>query len=61
VVGFQFHLETTSKSAATLIDACGDELDVRTYVQDAQTMLTDKKRFERLNQTMYDVLDALGA
>ena len=61
VVGFQFHLETTPESAAALIGACGDELDGSTYVQGAQTMLADKKRFERLNQTMYAVLDALGA
>ncbi len=61
VVGFQFHLETTPESAAALIDACGDELDGSTYVQGAQAMLADKKRFERLNQTMYAVLDALGA
>ncbi len=61
VVGFQFHLETTPESAAALIDACGDELDGSIYVQDAQTILADKKRFERLNQIMYAVLDALGA
>ncbi len=61
VVGFQFHLETTPESAAALIKNCGDELDGSAYVQDAQTMLADKQRFTQLNQTMYAVLDALGA
>ena len=27
VVGLQFHLETTAKSASDLIEHCGDELD----------------------------------
>ncbi len=61
VVGFQFHLETTPESAAALIDACGDELDGSTYVQSVQEMLSNKQRFTQLNQTMYAVLDALGA
>ena len=61
VVGFQFHLETTLESATALIKNCGDELDGSTYVQDAETMLADKQRFQTLNQTMYAVLDKLGA
>ncbi len=61
VVGFQFHLETTPESAAALIENCGDELDGSIYVQSAQEMLSDKQRFTQLNQTMYAVLDALGA
>ena len=61
VVVFQFHLETTPESAAALIENCGDELDGSIYVQSAQEMLSDKQRFRQLNQTMYAVLDALGA
>jgi len=61
VVSFQFHLETTPESAAALIENCGDELDGSIYVQSAQEMLSDKQRFTQLNQTMYAVLDALGA
>ena len=61
VVGFQFHLETTPESAAALIKNCGDELDGSIYVQDAQTMLANQKRFEDLNQTMFKVLERLGA
>ena len=61
VVGFQFHLETTLESATALIENCGDELDDSQYVQDATSMLADKQRFKTLNQTMYGVLDALGA
>jgi len=61
VVGFQFHLETTLESATALIENCGDELDGSQYVQDAESMLDDKQKFKDLNQTMYAVLDVLGA
>jgi len=61
VVGFQFHLETTFESASALIENCGDELDGSQYVQSKEEMLGEQTRFKRLNQTMYGVLDALGA
>jgi GMP synthase-like glutamine amidotransferase len=61
VVGFQFHLETTFESASALIENCGDELDDSPYVQSKEEMLGEPTRFKRLNQTMYGVLDALGA
>ncbi|MBN4060489.1 amidotransferase [bacterium AH-315-I20] len=60
VVAFQFHLETTPESASALIENCGDELDGSTYVQSAEDMLSDKQRFETLNQTMFKVLDRMG-
>ena len=60
VVAFQFHLETTPESASALIQHCGDELDGSTYVQSAKDMLSDKQRFQTLNQTMFKVLDRMG-
>jgi len=42
VVALQFHLETTLKSATTLIEHCQDELDNSQYVQTAETMLENK-------------------
>jgi GMP synthase-like glutamine amidotransferase len=45
VVGFQFHLETTPKSARALIDNSHDELDGSLYVQSESEMLAEPQRF----------------
>lgn len=65
VVAFQFHLETTPESAGALIEHCGDELDASllnqdAFVQSAEEILSDKQRFQTLNQTMFQVLDRMG-
>jgi GMP synthase-like glutamine amidotransferase len=59
VIGLQFHLETTSESAAALIQNCGAELDGSKYVQSAAEMLSDESRFLRINGVMYSLLEKL--
>lgn len=59
VVGLQFHLETTPASAQALINKCRDELDGSVYVQSEIEMLSDPRRFSRINQIMAAILDAL--
>lgn len=61
VVALQFHLETTAESAKALIEHCGDELDGSQYVQTADEMLSNPKRFTEINRVMKDVLKAMGA
>lgn len=60
VVGLQFHLETTAKSASDLIEHCGDELDGSHYVQGADDMLSQPERFQTINQLMGEILEALS-
>jgi len=52
VIGLQYHMETTPKSAGDLIDHCGDEIAEEKYVQPAAEMLADNRRFEAINRTM---------
>ncbi|CAB1056877.1 Glutamine amidotransferase, class I [Olavius sp. associated proteobacterium Delta 1] len=59
VVGLQFHLETTSASAAALIENCHGELDGSKYVQSAAEIQSDKSRFLRINGMMYLLLAKL--
>lgn len=59
VVGFQFHLETTKASALELIKNCRNELDDSLYVQSEEEMLSSPENFSRINQIMFDILDAL--
>ena len=56
VVGLQFHLETTPESAGQLMANCGDELVSGPYIQDAETMLADRQRFEAINVLMQRLL-----
>ena len=59
VVGFQFHLETTFKSAKDLIDNFSDELNGDKYVQSESEMLSDMSRFDKINKVMCSILDKL--
>jgi GMP synthase-like glutamine amidotransferase len=59
VVGLQFHLETTPASAQLLAQNCADELVAGPFIQMAGTMLADEQRFERINQTLWKLLDRL--
>ncbi|MEN8174845.1 MAG: type 1 glutamine amidotransferase [Pseudomonadota bacterium] len=59
VVGFQFHLETTPRSAADLIENGRHELDGSRYVQSEDEMLADSRRFSNINRVMSSVLEAL--
>lgn len=55
-VGLQFHLETTTDSAAALIENARDELIDAPYIQSAEAMLADPGRFQRLNGLMSQLL-----
>lgn len=59
VYGFQFHLETTEKSATALIENCSEDLDNSTYVQTADEILQDKTKFEAINKVMSAVFNQL--
>ncbi len=59
VVGLQFHLETTSESAAALIQNCRAELAGPKYVQSEAEMLSDESRFLRINGIMKSLLEKL--
>ena len=59
VVGLQFHLETTSTSAAELIRNCPEDLVAGPYVQSAEAMVADAARFTRINAVMRALLDTL--
>ncbi|WP_347330784.1 type 1 glutamine amidotransferase [Marinimicrobium locisalis] len=50
VLGLQCHLETTPRTATALIENCGDELDGSHYVQSAEDMLAEPKRFSDINR-----------
>ncbi len=57
VIALQFHLETTAASLAKLIDNCHDELVAGTYIQNANDMLAEKERFDRINVAMNNLLN----
>jgi len=59
IVGLQFHLETTPESARLLTQHCADKLVVGPFIQTAEAMLSDKRRFDRINKTMWKLLDRL--
>ena len=59
VLGLQFHLETTSESAAALIQNCGAELVGSKYVQSAAEILSDESRFLKINGIMRSLLEKL--
>ncbi|MDX8382205.1 MAG: type 1 glutamine amidotransferase [Ghiorsea sp.] len=74
VVALQFHLETTPKRVAALIEHCSDELDGSTHVQSenkmmkgemlagermADEMRVTEARFDPLNKLMFAVLDKM--
>ena len=59
VIGFQFHLETTFKTAKDLIEHCGNELDGSQYIQSEKEILSDMSRFDKINKVMCSILDNL--
>ncbi len=60
VLGFQFHLETTVKTARAMISACGEELVPGRFIQTAEEILASTQRFDRINAIMMGVLDSLS-
>ncbi len=59
VVGLQFHLETTPESAAALVHHCAKELDGSKYVQSGDEMLSDERRFIKINRVMSSLLEKI--
>ena len=59
ILGLQFHLETTPKSALNLAVHCENELDNSLYIQSAEEMLSQPERFEQINEIMHSILDFL--
>lgn len=60
ILGFQFHLETTGESAAALLKNCADDLRSAPFVQDAETILMEEERFNRINKSMKSILEFLA-
>lgn len=56
VFGFQFHLETTKKSAGDLIANCRDDMVKGDYIQPPEEMLADSKKFETINRYLDELL-----
>ena len=61
VLAFQFHLETTRSAAQALIDHCGCEITDAPYIQSDREILTDQRRFDRINGLMAECLDLFVA
>jgi len=59
VYGFQFHLETTEKSASALIQHCAQDLDNSAFVQSAEKIMQDKENFIAINLAMTAVFNQL--
>ena len=59
VLGLQFHLETTVKSAQALIGNCRSDLVPGTWVQSEREILKDHNLFERINNVMKSILTYL--
>jgi len=56
-VGLQFHLETTGDSARQLLSMCADEIVPGPFIQSAEAMIADPRRFAAINGLMYRLLD----
>lgn len=60
VLGLQFHLETTQESAASLVKHCADDLLPGPFVQEAGSIIREKRFFQQLNQSMESILEYLA-
>ncbi len=59
ILGLQFHLETTRKSAASMVKNCANDLRPGPFVQDAETILRGKEHYNHINQSMESILEYL--
>jgi len=60
VLGLQFHLEMTDAGARELLQHGANELVAAPYIQNAETMLADPKRFTAANQLLAQLLEHLA-
>lgn len=62
VIGLQFHLETTPRSARDLVTHCGDELVEGAFIQSAEQILSaPPEAYESINGLMAELLVYLAA
>ena len=59
IIGLQYHLETTKKSAEQLIKNCSHEIVEAKYIQTEKEILSDQSRFDKINSEMERILDYL--
>lgn len=59
VLALQFHLETTRSSAEQLIENCRNELVNAPFIQSADSMLADDRKFTNINRLMHVILTQL--
>ncbi|WOO41204.1 type 1 glutamine amidotransferase [Rubellicoccus peritrichatus] len=60
VIGLQFHLETTPKSADAIVSHCRDELTPAKYIQSESVILaTPTQKYQTINGVMAEVLSYL--
>ena len=57
LTGLQFHLETTPRIAAGLVEACGHELDGGPWVQDEASILGTPALFSGIHRQLDSLLD----
>ncbi len=60
VVALQFHLETLEQSAKDLVDNCQDDITEGPFIQSSEEIFSDKKRFEKINFLMKELLNHLA-
>ncbi len=60
IIALQFHLETTKKSAESLVSNCGHELVDAAWIQTAQEIAEGSEKNHGINQTMERILDYLA-
>jgi len=61
VIGLQFHLETTPKTASEIVANCRDELTASKYVQGEEEIMSAKpEQYQSINQLMNNVLSFLA-
>ena len=60
VYAFQFHLEVTLGGAKELIRNCSDEMVDGTYIQSAEEITRDPRRFETANRHMSSILNNIA-
>jgi GMP synthase (glutamine-hydrolysing) len=59
VIGLQFHFEITEKSLVNMVAFCGEELVDAPYIQNDETILSNKNLVGEVNNRMYRLLDEL--
>ena len=60
VVALQFHLETMEQSAKDLIANCKDDISKGPFIQSPAAIFSDKRRFEKINFLMSELLNHLA-